>query len=145
MSANDMHISYMYNVFRFCLFFFLMIRRPPRSTRTDTLFPYTTLFRSLRQHAAVVDEDPVGGPAALAAVELADQLHRRAVARRQPRDGGGIAAPDRAHGRLLGGAARRQAQAVAALLRTLQHRAGDVVLRQRHKARAGTIVDRSEE
>src|SRR3546814_8283783 len=28
-------------------FFFLSIRRPPRSTRTDTLFPYTTLFRSL--------------------------------------------------------------------------------------------------
>src|SRR3546814_12010718 len=28
--------------------FFLMIRRPPRSTRTDTLFPYTTLFRSYR-------------------------------------------------------------------------------------------------
>src|SRR3546814_2729657 len=27
-------------------FFFLMIRRPPRSTRTDTLFPYTTLFRA---------------------------------------------------------------------------------------------------
>src|SRR3546814_19775794 len=27
-------------------FFFLMIRRPPRSTRTDTLFPYSTLFRS---------------------------------------------------------------------------------------------------
>src|SRR3546814_19227830 len=31
----------------YCLFFFfLRIRRPPRSTRTDTLFPYTTLFRS---------------------------------------------------------------------------------------------------
>src|SRR3546814_6343512 len=30
----------------FCLCLFLMIRRPPRSTRTDTLFPYTTLFRS---------------------------------------------------------------------------------------------------
>src|SRR3546814_1019847 len=30
----------------FFLFFFVMIRRPPRSTRTDTLFPYTTLFRS---------------------------------------------------------------------------------------------------
>src|SRR3546814_12639220 len=30
-----------------CFFFFLMIRRPPRSTRTDTLFPYTTLFRSV--------------------------------------------------------------------------------------------------
>src|SRR3546814_9684706 len=28
-----------------------MIRRPPRSTRTDTLFPYTTLFRSCRLHA----------------------------------------------------------------------------------------------
>src|SRR3546814_5226994 len=30
----------------FFFFFFLMIRRPPRSQRTDTLFPYTTLFRS---------------------------------------------------------------------------------------------------
>src|SRR3546814_17830337 len=33
-----------YPVYFFC--FVLMIRRPPRSTRTDTLFPYTTLFRS---------------------------------------------------------------------------------------------------
>src|SRR3546814_11830000 len=38
-------------MFRVCLcvftiFLFLMIRRPPRATRTDTLFPYTTLFRS---------------------------------------------------------------------------------------------------
>src|SRR3546814_2972653 len=33
-------------LFMFAFFFFLMIRRPPRSTRTDTLFPYTTLFRS---------------------------------------------------------------------------------------------------
>src|SRR3546814_14864740 len=32
------------------LCFFLMIRRPPRSTRTDTLFPYTTLFRSYCAH-----------------------------------------------------------------------------------------------
>src|SRR3546814_1419883 len=30
------------------MFFCLMIRRPPRSTRTDTLVPYTTLFRSKR-------------------------------------------------------------------------------------------------
>src|SRR3546814_11666369 len=39
---------YALHVFLFCsfFFFFLMIRRPPRSTRTDTLFPYTTLFRS---------------------------------------------------------------------------------------------------
>src|SRR3546814_20417237 len=34
--------------------FCLMIRRPPRSTRTDTLFPYTTLFRSL----LLMDKDP---------------------------------------------------------------------------------------
>src|SRR3546814_20569036 len=33
------------------LFFFLRRRRPPRSTRTDTLFPYTTLFRSIRPAA----------------------------------------------------------------------------------------------
>src|SRR3546814_20085181 len=33
-------------VYFMLFFFFLMIRRPPRSTRTDTLFPYTTLFRS---------------------------------------------------------------------------------------------------
>src|SRR3546814_14160995 len=33
-------------VFDIVVLFFLMIRRPPRSTRTDTLFPYTTLFRS---------------------------------------------------------------------------------------------------
>src|SRR3546814_19532698 len=34
------------SIFICSFFFFLMIRRPPRSTRTDTLFPYTTLFRS---------------------------------------------------------------------------------------------------
>src|SRR3546814_4120783 len=42
-------------------FFVLMIRRPPRSTRTDTRFPYTTLFRSCLTAAlfnAVVEEDP---------------------------------------------------------------------------------------
>src|SRR3546814_13320454 len=40
----------------FSPFFFVMIRRPPRSTRTDTLFPYTTLFRSGRRVSA---GDPV--------------------------------------------------------------------------------------
>src|SRR3546814_11038837 len=38
--SDNMHIVYI------LIFFFLMLRRPPRSTRTDTLFPYTTLFRS---------------------------------------------------------------------------------------------------
>src|SRR3546814_21127383 len=36
--------------------FFLMIRRPPRSTRTDTLFPYTTLFRSTPAHVDLFTE-----------------------------------------------------------------------------------------
>src|SRR3546814_11326736 len=44
-------------------FFFLMIRRPPRSTRTDTLFPYTTLFRSLRKSAAGLCRCALGRPA----------------------------------------------------------------------------------
>src|SRR3546814_11658685 len=35
------------------LIFVFMLRRPPRSTRTDTLFPYTTLFRSLRRQLLV--------------------------------------------------------------------------------------------
>src|SRR3546814_11383580 len=38
--------------------FFVMIRRPPRSTRTDTLFPYTTLFRSLAQRRAALAARP---------------------------------------------------------------------------------------
>src|SRR3546814_3155751 len=33
-------------------FFFLLIRPPPRSTRTDTLFPYTTLFRTVQREVA---------------------------------------------------------------------------------------------
>src|SRR3546814_11383723 len=43
------------------IFFFLMIRRPPRSTRTDTLFPYTTLFRS-RSSSNQVDVTQYSGP-----------------------------------------------------------------------------------
>src|SRR3546814_21160999 len=56
-------ISYIYcycsDSFYFVVFF-LMIRRPPRSTRTDTLFPYTTLFRSAEVDAllAAAPHDP---------------------------------------------------------------------------------------
>src|SRR3546814_10714205 len=55
-----------------CSFFVLMIRRPPRSTRTDTLFPYTTLFRSLHRRAsrrgdAVLRGDPVPNGFSIAA------------------------------------------------------------------------------
>src|SRR3546814_3897016 len=44
------------------VFFFLMIRRPPRSTRTDTLFPYTTLFRSGGWHPDCLRRRPLHGP-----------------------------------------------------------------------------------
>src|SRR3546814_16288821 len=44
-----------YSVLSVFFVFFLMIRRPPRSTRTDTLLPYTTLFRSLRGKASQFD------------------------------------------------------------------------------------------
>src|SRR3546814_3598033 len=37
-------------------FFFFMIRLPPRSTRTDTLFPYTTLFRSEIRHELIISQ-----------------------------------------------------------------------------------------
>src|SRR3546814_5400881 len=42
------------------MLFFLMIRRPPRSTRTDTLFPYTTLFRSGRRMTTPLSSPPGG-------------------------------------------------------------------------------------
>src|SRR3546814_8342859 len=55
-----------------------MIRRPPRSTRTDTLFPYTTLFRSQSPDAAAVQFDHV---AVLDAAESAMVgAHRQHVA-----------------------------------------------------------------
>src|SRR3546814_20235517 len=65
-------------------FFFLMIRRPPRSTRTDTLFPYTTLFRS---EFGIVGDDQQGRAQRRAPREdqLDDRVARRGVeiARRQ--------------------------------------------------------------
>src|SRR3546814_5242392 len=54
-------MSSLYTPIYFVVFFFLMIRRPPRSTRTDTLFPYTTLFRSVSpQPAARLQVQPQG-------------------------------------------------------------------------------------
>src|SRR3546814_628441 len=49
-------------VFIGIVFFFLRIRRPPRSTRTDTLFPYTTLFRSYRAEITMSIKDDVFVP-----------------------------------------------------------------------------------
>src|SRR3546814_18613822 len=50
------------------MFFCLMSRRPPISTRTDTLLPYTTLFRSLKHRPL----RPPGAERALSAAELAE-------------------------------------------------------------------------
>src|SRR3546814_3629562 len=55
---------------KYILFFFLMIRRPPRSTRTDTLFPYTTLFRSQDlQHVVDVEHVALRHPRRVVAGE----------------------------------------------------------------------------
>src|SRR3546814_1535295 len=46
-----------------------MIRRPPRSTRTDTLFPYTTLFRSaLNKHRSIIMQND--GPPEINCIDL---------------------------------------------------------------------------
>src|SRR3546814_5163790 len=54
-------MSYAVIIYIYHMFFWLMIRRPPRSTRTDTLFPYTTLFRPLQACATCPSPFP-GGP-----------------------------------------------------------------------------------
>src|SRR3546814_16352358 len=65
----------------FWFFFFLMIRRPPRSTRTDTLFPYTTLFRSAVPEAGEpAAHGLLQGPRRLRAPQQPDP--RRGAARR---------------------------------------------------------------
>src|SRR3546814_7565285 len=61
------------------LFFYLMIRRPPRSTRTDTLFPYTTLFRS------------IGGGALHAAAAASTTASPHCLAQRSAVDAGSCA------------------------------------------------------
>src|SRR3546814_11164218 len=68
------------------LFFFLMIRRPPRSTRTDTLFPYTTLFRSKTTYLAalwhVLTSDEVPSLLKLAALGRGSMKYLNAIAAR---------------------------------------------------------------
>src|SRR3546814_20365678 len=73
-----------------------MIRRPPRSTRTDTLFPYTTLFRSDRR----ADEGAEGNPRAADRGRYSaarDHHHPAARPRRRPRRDDGGAQPDNPH------------------------------------------------
>src|SRR3546814_8578137 len=68
-----------------CFFFFLMIRRPPRSTRTDTLFPYTTLFRSPQDEGLLPARRRVVRPRAPAGV---GEPRLRRTDHRLPRDPG---------------------------------------------------------
>src|SRR3546814_13781609 len=86
-----------------------MIRRPPRSTRTDTLFPYTTLFRSYLDPGQVLDE--VVGP-------------------------GGRGRRDRAQSRALGVAAAVGLAAVVGLL--LASPEGGLLRALRHKGSHAT-------
>src|SRR3546814_11587181 len=65
--------------------FFLMIRRPPRSTRTDTLFPYTTLFRS-RGLSGVLPHQSARDPAR--DQRRAGRVHAQAGRQGQGRTGG---------------------------------------------------------
>src|SRR3546814_10974333 len=58
---------------------FLMIRRPPRSTRTDTLFPYTTLFRSRARNVGI-RLTPDGGRATVGRHESQQHPERRGLA-----------------------------------------------------------------
>src|SRR3546814_16776206 len=81
----------------FAVLFFLMIRRPPRSTRTDNLCPYTSLFRSLSVHDRVREYLGDPGREARDLVEedvarapwpgIDDVLVERDAARRGPRAG----------------------------------------------------------
>src|SRR3546814_8153733 len=65
-----------------------MIRRPPRSTRTDTLFPYTTLFRSVDRDAAVGLHHRLFGRGRIAAVGDRRRPHVRWAAPAERRTAG---------------------------------------------------------
>src|SRR3546814_15989578 len=85
-----------------------MIRRPPRSTRTATLFPYTTLFRSHHRAALVVVDG--GGEARQRFVAVLRVLQRtwsrwvvRLVARRRWRTAGAVPGPAALHHRAESG------------------------------------------
>src|SRR3546814_13616273 len=89
--SRDMFIALLADLCSyFRCFFFLMIRRPPRSTRTDTLFPYTTLFRSaVGQRVDACVDTVVDHPQHVGDLDVAlegtaprrgdDELYRRAA------------------------------------------------------------------
>src|SRR3546814_6867104 len=97
-----------------------MIRRPPRSTRTDTLFPYTTLFRSPAVHALAARLQP--------AVEDRDLRQIVGILRRDPgREQGGENDRDERHERAYGELAfgKLGNEATERRLGALRRRGGD--------------------
>src|SRR3546814_8897968 len=76
-------VPILYHVLLSHCFFFLMIRRPPRSTRTDTLFPYTTLFRSVLEGPGDEGRDDVVGLVALLLQERDPQRVEHLLDQRQ--------------------------------------------------------------
>src|SRR3546814_14403453 len=91
------------------VFFFLMIRRPPRSTRTDTLFPYTTLFRSPRPDGPPRRAGTAARPPSL------PRHHRLQHAGRVPHEGSGH------HARRLRGRGRDRRRPQRATARSEEH------------------------
>src|SRR3546814_5551258 len=96
-----------------------MIRRPPRSTRTDTLFPDTTLFRSDREGGAGGCRRRPQGPQAGARRDPAAQERRGAAgaagAVSRPRAAGGVGRPGR-H-RVLAGRSEEHTSELQSLMR----------------------------
>src|SRR3546814_2572073 len=120
------------------LFFFLMIRRPPRSTRTDPLFPYTTLFRSIRDGTSLEREVQAAG-------EDTETFLVRILARRdeQERIRGAVLA-------FIDITKRKRAEArLAGTVSELNHRLRNVLAGAqamvRQSAASATSVARSEE
>src|SRR3546814_8606658 len=118
-----------------------MIRQPPRSTRTDTLFPYTPLFRSFKQfdleHQGGIRRDRAAGRARLAVAEFARDPQLVLAAHRHPLHAFGPSRRpllQREHGRL------------AALVRTVELRTVEqlaLVLHLYHVDRTCTLLNSS--
>src|SRR3546814_643999 len=113
----------------FLFFFFLMIRRPPRSTRTYTLFPYTTLFRSRRRRARASTQarGPGRGPGDGHDRRSRGRGHRATARAREPR---GARRPGPRRGRRPGRADLPQRPAGHAAVQ-----AGGEALPGRHRGR----------
>src|SRR3546814_18643878 len=91
-----------------------MIRRPPRSTRTDTLFPYTTLFRSVYYHGQRTLADETGVPYTVTHVSLQEAaVTRRDADLKGRRDRRGAQKVCR---RIVGRSASRRSVELVALL-----------------------------